>query len=81
MTITAIDYNVQLGKYEIRTHCPLCNTSNPVVLMTRIAFNKWHHLGHYLEDVTPTLTTDERELLITGWCSTCWDQMKDTEDE
>lgn len=36
---------------------------------------EWQAGGGYIQDLMPTLTAGERELLISGTCDSCWKEM------
>lgn len=40
----------------------------------------WQHRGAYIQDAFPELSKAERELLISGFCGTCWDVIFPKED-
>ena len=68
---------------EILTRCPICGGYNSV----KVEFEdylRWVD-GEGTYECFPYLSADERELLITGVCSSCWnemcDDMEDEEDE
>jgi len=37
--------------------------------------------GTHIQDAMPNLTNDEREMLISRTCGTCWDEMFGEEDD
>ena len=37
--------------------------------------------GEHVQDIFPDWSDEDRELLITGTCPTCWDEMLPPEDE
>jgi hypothetical protein len=37
--------------------------------------------GDHIQDAFPTLSPSDREFLMSGICSSCWDQMFKEEDE
>ena len=43
-------------------------------------YKNWQE-GRLIQDALPYLTTDQRELLISATCGTCWDDMFWEEDE
>ena len=43
-------------------------------------YKNWQE-GALIQDALPYLTTDQRELLISATCGTCWDDMFGEEDE
>ena len=53
--------------------CRHCETSHTLLVnITDVA--EWK-LGKYIQDAMPYLSVDERELLISGTCGTCFDKM------
>lgn len=65
------------GKILVETTCPFCGK---VVSMT-LDEHVWHNglrayqSGELIQNAWPTLTPDERELIQTGICPKCWDEM------
>tara|TARA_R110002020_G_scaffold100122_1_gene237058 strand:- start:218 stop:382 length:165 start_codon:yes stop_codon:yes gene_type:complete len=43
-------------------------------------YKNWQE-GTLIQDALPYLTTDQRELLISATCGTCWDDIFWEEDE
>ena len=43
-------------------------------------FTKWQQ-GELIQNALPELDVDQRELLISGTCPTCWDEMFPPEEE
>ncbi len=37
--------------------------------------------GEFIQDALPELSADERELLISGTCPTCWEEMFPSDEE
>ena len=64
-------------KYEFM--CPICGKVNTLELDSE-KYNQWK-MGAHVQDVFPDLTPDERELIITGTCSKCWDKMFGEDEE
>lgn len=54
------------------TTCPLCNEDNEV-LIEREDLQKWDD-GALVQDAFPYLSSGERELLVTGVCTPCWER-------
>lgn len=69
-----------INPYIIACECPLCHKVNEVTV-------ELHHyldyaFGHLkAQDAFPYLSADERELIISGTCSECWNKMFGDEDE
>jgi len=64
-------------KAQLRTTCPLCGQDHFVDLDEE-QYEKYL-TAQRISDI-PRLSTDERELLISGICSECWDrELKPTE--
>lgn len=53
--------------------CPFCGESNRV-WVNEIDYLNWKN-GTLAQDAFPYLSPDEREILISGVCSTCWDMI------
>lgn len=67
--------------YEIACECPLCHTINKVTVEF---VNYLDYAFEYVkaQDAFPYLSADERELIISGTCSECWDKLfSDYEEE
>jgi len=43
-------------------------------------FTKWQQ-GELIQNALPELNADQRELLISGTCPTCWDMMFPSDEE
>lgn len=58
---------------RIECRCPCCGAINYV----RLTENEWWRwqLGEHIQDVVPTMSPEERELLISGVCNDCWNKM------
>lgn len=55
------------------TECPFCHKANEVEV-NEMDYWDWQD-GALAQDAFPYLSTDERELLISGICPKCWDDM------
>lgn len=53
--------------------CPMCGKGSTVEVSEE-GFNKWRK-GELIQNAFPELKSDERELLITGTHSECWDKL------
>lgn len=63
---------------QCRTCC-VCGESSKIEIPTD-GYLAWSDGGEYIEDAFPTLSADERELLITGTHSECWDILAMVDD-
>lgn len=58
----------------IRTvECPLCGRLTELDVPNS-GFLAWQD-GSRIQDALPMLTADEREVLMTGICPACWDEI------
>lgn len=57
----------------ILTTCPFCGEDHEVTVEFE-DFLFWK-AGKLAQDAFPYLSADEREMLISGICPTCWDKM------
>lgn len=57
----------------IETTCPICGETNYVSVKSE----DWYSYvnGELAQKAFPYLTADERELIISGICSKCWNKM------
>lgn len=51
-----------------------------MLAVTEKEFDNWED-GMLIQDAMPSLTLEERELLISGTCPQCWEAMMPKEDE
>jgi hypothetical protein len=54
--------------------CPKCREEQPPFKVGSIDHVKWQN-GMLIQKAMPYLTTEQRELLISGYCSPCFDQL------
>jgi len=59
--------------------CRLCNGVTDLTVNVE-GFVAWQG-GKLIQDALPELDADQRELLISGTCPTCWDEMFPPEEE
>lgn len=57
--------------------CPWCGVQS-VIEVPHDGYVLWTQ-GAYIRDAFPHLTPDEVELLITGSCPACWENLKPAE--
>jgi hypothetical protein len=62
--------NKNLISFEIR--CRVCDTKH-VVMVTDVDVADWQG-GKFIQDAFPYLTVDERELIMSQTCGSCWDK-------
>jgi hypothetical protein len=55
------------------TQCPFCGRGNEIEV-NEADYWDWDD-GMLAQDAFPYLSADEREMLISGICPTCWDSM------
>lgn len=53
--------------------CPYCGTVSKVTV-PESGLKAWKS-GTRIQDALPGLTADEREILMSGVCSKCWDDV------
>jgi hypothetical protein len=78
MAITNIS-KVQEGTYAITTTCPLCRKEQ-VIEVPAQGWWDWNHRTS-IQVAFPGLTEDQREALVTGIDSACWDKVTAEEDD
>lgn len=59
--------------------CPFCGEYHEV-LVSEADFAAWQG-GELVQDAFPYLSAGEREILLSGICSTCWAESFGEEDE
>lgn len=60
-------------EYKIITTCPFCGHAHSV-FVNEADYWDWQD-GTLVQDAFPYLSADDRELLISGCCSQCWNKM------
>lgn len=55
------------------TYCPFCGKAHEIEV-NEIDYLDWQD-GEHAQNAFPYLSADEREMLISGICPTCWDKM------
>lgn len=60
--------------------CIRCNETSELVVDAD-SYTKWTVFGELIQDAFPNMTTDNRELLISGIHPACWDSMFGEEEE
>ncbi len=64
---------------EVFRTCRLCFKCN-VVKIGRNDYLDWSLNGTYIQDAAPYLSVDDRELLISGICGSCFDVLYEGDD-
>ena len=57
----------------VANRCPMCGKLHTVDV-NDIDFQRWQ-AGVSIQNAFPYLSADEREILMTGTCSKCWNSM------
>jgi hypothetical protein len=68
-----------MTEHEIPTSCPSCGETRNVTVDAQ-GYADWQG-GALIQDALPALSADEREQLITGYDTDCWNTMWADEDE
>ena len=64
---------------EVYVHCAMCQTRF-TLHMTEKEIDGFKHSDRNIQDILPRLSRDERELLLSRICPTCFDEIfKDEE--
>lgn len=66
-------------EYIIITSCPFCGEINEIAV-SEDDYWDWQD-GALVQDAFPYLTVDEREMLISGICPDCWNDMFPEDEE
>ena len=59
--------------------CIFCHKGSPLMKVDRERFYEWQN-GTYIQNAFPEMTVNDRELLMTGTHSECWDKMMGEEE-
>lgn len=62
-----------LREVTILTVCPICGHANEIAVNEEDYFD-WAFDGVLAQEAFPYLSADEREMLISGICPTCWEK-------
>ena len=65
-TIRKVGYNL----VDVDGSCPWCKVKWHLRVHKNM-YDAWCN-GELIQDAFPTLTADERELLVSGVCDVCW---------
>lgn len=64
---------VNRKEVTIVTACPICGHANEIAVNEEDYFD-WSFDGALVQDAFPYLSADEREMLVSGICPTCWEK-------
>ena len=64
---------INYKEVTIVTTCPFCGHANEVAVNEEDYFD-WSFDGVLVQDAFPYLSADEREMLVSGICPTCWEE-------
>ena len=67
-------------EFEISVRCPNCGEYYSIYV-EKEDYWKWVRNEGYVQDIFHYLRPEEREILISGLCPTCWKKTFDYEDE
>lgn len=60
--------------------CQMCNNVYDIKC-NESDFNKWKNREGYIQDLLHYLSKQERELLVSGTCGTCFDELFSPEED
>ena len=67
-------------KFEISIRCPICGKYHSV-FVEKEDYHKWLEGNSHVQDVFPYLKAEDREILISGVCPKCWNNIFPEEEE
>lgn len=68
------------GEYLLHVNCVLCQERHTLIVKSTKGYEAWQNGQKHIQDALPELTTDQREMLLSGICPTCWDKTFGEED-
>jgi hypothetical protein len=60
---------------DVKIEGPCYSCSRPVAVTVKVADYRKFEGGKFAQDCFPYLSAEQREFLISGICSACWDEM------
>lgn len=63
-----------MNKVTVIITCPKCKTEHGIE-MTHQQHREWQTGKKHIQNIFPNLSPDDREMLISGICSKCWDEI------
>ena len=70
---------INYKEVTVITTCPICGHANEVEV-NEMDYLDWQD-GMLVQDAFPYLSANEREMLISGICPSCWDNMFPPEED
>lgn len=70
---------INYKEVTVVTRCPFCGHGN-FIEVNEDDYDDWSD-GELAQNAFPYLSADEREMLISGTCPTCWSKMFPPEPE
>lgn len=59
---------------DIQVRCTICGDTHTIHDVPIEGYTRWV-FGELIQRALPELSANDRELLISGICPTCWDEM------
>ena len=69
---------INLEEVVVVTYCPFCGEAHEIAV-NEMDYLDWKD-GELAQNAFPYLSADEREMLISGICPSCWNSMFGGED-
>lgn len=65
-------------QHIVLTTCPWCGKATPIYLTSDQykRYNAWNHGEGLIQNVLSDVSPDNREMLKTGICPSCWDTIR-----
>lgn len=73
MSEVNVSFNEETRMYKLKAKCKLCGRELEVD-MTEEQMFQWRR-GECVQFIFPHMSVDERELLISGFCGSCFDRI------
>lgn len=64
---------------QIKVRCRICHTDK-ILEVDEVMFNRWRNREILIQKAFPTMSIADRELLMSGTCGKCFDEMFGRED-
>lgn len=59
---------------EVTLNCKIC-TATHIIEVPVSGYLKWQQRRAAIQDALPTLSAEDREMLMSGICPACWDKL------
>ena len=73
VSVTPMNYKPETIEVETKS-CPECGHSTWLTV-NRLGYERWQFGELHIQVALPELSDDDREMLLTGMCALCWDDM------